>query len=939
MAETFNGNVANYTQKAISFSAGKGTVMAWVRIATDRNDYSTFFQCNNVDNQQFVLQTGADGTTLSCYIYNNTVTGSNLTAAVWYHLTLTWDGTSARVYVNGVLDITNTATGSTWNEICLGKSWWGEPLNGNIADVMAWDDTLSAAQIQQQMYRKVPITPVNLKLWMPTFDGAGERNADYSGAGNSLTVTGTITDYPNPPVSWGAPVWVVPFAAAVVSDNTAIVGDSGAGIDTVAVLKSPYYVNHATASSGPGVTSLTVSVPSGTADGDLMLAVIVIELSSGTATPPAGWNQLWNATNSTRSHTQIVYARIASSEPANYSWTWSSAECAAAIITYRNAAYPVQYSGQFNNASQTNAPAPSLTTASPNSLSVYFGSNAYGTTWTAPTSPGTYNERIDIRSSTASTNLSLTVADYNVVDAGTASAPSGTAANADYNAGGQVILAPAARTLVIVDTAAGFDAATAAESSGDQTITVTDSGSGTDALASVAVVLSLTDSGAGNDAFGAAAALAATDTGTGSDSIAQLLASLLLAESGAGADALAGMTVALSATDSGTGSDAIAGLAASLTAVDAGTGTDALGSLAASLGITDVGSGADALASLAAGLSVTETGAGTDALASIAAGLTVTDSGVGADTPSISVTLSVTDSGAGVDTVLQMILIAIADAGTAVDSLASITVALTLLDSGAGSEALSVQVAVSVTDAGSGTDALNLLTEALKQVLDSGAGTDLVLSPAVSLTVLDSGTGVDDAAVSVTLTVTDSGSAVEALDIIATMLVSILDSGAGSDALAVSVAPIVVADSGVGDDTPGIAVALTLADAGSGSDALLTSVLLTVADAAAGTDAVGSITVNVVVTDIGEAVDVLGQIDAVLSVLDLGEGIDVVVRFDSAVRLVKVVFTLARRTIAFAWLVRSVVFSWSVRTIEFAGPAPSIEFGWSRRATEFALNS
>ena len=93
------------------------------------------------------------------------------------------------------------------------------------------------------------------------------------------------------------------------------------------------------------------------------------------------------------------------------------------------------------------------------------------------------------------------------------------------------------------------------------------------------------------------------------------------------------------------------------------------------------------------------------------------------------------------------------------------------------------------------------------------------------------------------------------------------------------------------------------------------------ADAAAGTDAVGNITVNVAVSDIGQAVDVLGQIDAVLSVVDLGTGVDVAVQFDGTVKLVKVVFTLARRAIAFAWLARS------------------IEFGGQGGRMEFALNS
>ena len=98
MALVVNGSTSNYLLKAITFSADKGTIMAWCRIATDRNDYSTFFQVNNVDNAQFVVQTGSDGTTLGCYIYDNSVTGTNLTAGTWYHIALTWDGSSAHRY-------------------------------------------------------------------------------------------------------------------------------------------------------------------------------------------------------------------------------------------------------------------------------------------------------------------------------------------------------------------------------------------------------------------------------------------------------------------------------------------------------------------------------------------------------------------------------------------------------------------------------------------------------------------------------------------------------------------------------------------------------------------------------------------------------------------------------------------------------------------------
>ena len=258
MALTFNGSASNYLLKAISFSADKGTIMAWCRIATDRNDYSTFFQVNSVDNQQFVVQTDSTGTALSVYIYDSNDTGTSLTAGTWYHVALTWDGSTARVYLNGVLDASVTATGSDWNEVRLGTSYWGEPLNGNIAIVKAWDATFTAAQIQQEMYHITPAEMANLKLWLPTFDGSGERNADYSGLSNTLTVYGTITDYPNPPVSWGAPVRVVPFAAAGISGDASITlaAMTASSVGTVSVSGASAVTLAAITTSGAGTVSV-----------------------------------------------------------------------------------------------------------------------------------------------------------------------------------------------------------------------------------------------------------------------------------------------------------------------------------------------------------------------------------------------------------------------------------------------------------------------------------------------------------------------------------------------------------------------------------------------------------------------------------------------------------------------------------------------------------
>lgn len=443
MALTFNGNTANYAQLAYAFSSGKGTWMAWCRIATDRNAYSTFVQTNATDTQQACLQTGADGTTLSLYIYDNTVTGTNLTVGTWYHLAITWDGTSARAYVNGVLDITNTATGSTWNEIELGRSYWGEPLDGNIAYVKAWDATLNSTEIATEKASVMPVRLTNLVGFWPTRSGTARVN-DISGAGNSFAAYGTLTDYTNPfAVGWddvtiSESVTVSVQAAPGGGTLSVSVSDSATISESVAL--SPWYVGAATNGNTTAGTTASASVPTGTAAGDVEIAVIVVEVASATITPDAtGWTQLWNTPLSTRTHTQAAFYRFAGgSEPGSYSFTVSSGEWACAIVTYRNATNPTLYNSQVNNSSTATCTAPSLTVATDGSMSLWVGSSMYGTTWTPPTN---YTERVDYRTSTGSSNLCVTIA-QRVVAAGSTGTVAGTAANADYNVGGQIIFAP-----------------------------------------------------------------------------------------------------------------------------------------------------------------------------------------------------------------------------------------------------------------------------------------------------------------------------------------------------------------------------------------------------------------------------------------------------------------------------------------------------------------
>lgn len=78
---------------------------------------------------------------------------SNITTGTWVHVAGTYDGSNARLYINGVLTKT-TATSNFWNNngaaLTIG-SWPGENkfFKGNIDEVRVWNVTRTASEILQ----------------------------------------------------------------------------------------------------------------------------------------------------------------------------------------------------------------------------------------------------------------------------------------------------------------------------------------------------------------------------------------------------------------------------------------------------------------------------------------------------------------------------------------------------------------------------------------------------------------------------------------------------------------------------------------------------------------------------------------------------------------------------------------------------------------------
>jgi len=145
------------------------------------------------------------------------------------------------------------------------------------------------------------------------------------------------------------------------------------------------------------VNSITVSVPSGTADGDVMF--LVTKRSNTNAITATGWTELGSDDDANSGARLQLFCRVASSEPASYTITWTptAARSGGSIFTYRGSELdctPDQVSNTSYETNDTNARGASLTTTAANSTLLFFAlAHISSTTTFAPaTVPATFTQ-------------------------------------------------------------------------------------------------------------------------------------------------------------------------------------------------------------------------------------------------------------------------------------------------------------------------------------------------------------------------------------------------------------------------------------------------------------------------------------------------------------------------------------------------------------------
>ena len=214
-ALTFNGTnqyVAIGNTAAVPVGNSTYTIEAWIK-PTQMGDYGIIGWGNyGATNQVNALRLSASGV-INYWWLNDLVRPTASLVGAWHHVVATFDGTTRRLYVDGVaLGSDTPGTGHAVpnaNNLRIGStnvpgpgnpSGTNEYFPGSIDDVRVWSRALTPAEVSQSAARTNPTSLVGLVARWDMREGTGSALADMTG--NSPA--GTLVN---------APTWTTPGIA------------------------------------------------------------------------------------------------------------------------------------------------------------------------------------------------------------------------------------------------------------------------------------------------------------------------------------------------------------------------------------------------------------------------------------------------------------------------------------------------------------------------------------------------------------------------------------------------------------------------------------------------------------------------------------------------------------------------------------------------------
>ena len=186
------------------------TIEAWIKASNGTDRYIV------AKEGSFWLGLGPNGTTankLSFYVAGVSTSwlqgARDLNDNLWHHVAGTYDGSTLRVYVDGVLDGSRNATGlilTSANPMQIGARNGGSLFAGSLAEVRVWNIARSGNEIVGSRSAALPNNLPGLMAYyrlnegsgIIAWDSASAADPNQGGAQNGTLVNGPVYQVPDP---------------------------------------------------------------------------------------------------------------------------------------------------------------------------------------------------------------------------------------------------------------------------------------------------------------------------------------------------------------------------------------------------------------------------------------------------------------------------------------------------------------------------------------------------------------------------------------------------------------------------------------------------------------------------------------------------------------------------------------------------------------------
>lgn len=155
-AASFNGSSSRIVWLAKpSTAAGSFSINLWIKVTTLWTTMSLATYGTNAANQNIFLYIDASSKVNANFYWGvgAVISSTTLTTGTWYMITLTYDGTNLRLYVNSSLESTwaniTANIGSTYSYIWVDYTNTTFFYNGLEDEIWYWSRTLTLAESQQ----------------------------------------------------------------------------------------------------------------------------------------------------------------------------------------------------------------------------------------------------------------------------------------------------------------------------------------------------------------------------------------------------------------------------------------------------------------------------------------------------------------------------------------------------------------------------------------------------------------------------------------------------------------------------------------------------------------------------------------------------------------------------------------------------------------------